>query len=104
MRNPSDSVIVMAMARMNRDSSPYHLAQRAMADLKAAVWLALREAPEDGLRNADLGRALGIYGGHEGHEGHISRTVLHIMQSEGVVSQDPKTSRWSLVAAAESNP
>jgi hypothetical protein len=73
----------------------YLLAQRAIADLKGAIYDVLRGAPKDGLRNADIGRMLGIYKGHIGHEGHISRALLEMMSSEGIVEQlDEK--RWRL--------
>lgn len=75
---------------------PYRLAQRAIADLKAAVYAVLREAPVEGMTNAEIGRTLGIYAGHIGHEGHISRTLLSLMKGEGVVSQDASSKRWSL--------
>ena len=65
----------------------YLLAQRAIADLKAAVYAALNSGPTSGLRNADIGRMLGIYSGHIGHEGHIPRTILALMESEGTVEQ-----------------
>ena len=74
----------------------YRLAQRAIADLKAAVYQTLSNAPSSGMRNADVGRALGIYSGHVGHEGHVPRTLLAIMEQEGVVKQNPDTQRWSL--------
>lgn len=73
----------------------YGVAQRAMADLKAAVRYLLLQHP-GGLTNAQIGRALGIYSGHVGHEGHVSRTVLGMLQAEGVAVQDAKTKRWSL--------
>jgi hypothetical protein len=69
----------------------YQHAQRALADLKHAVFLTLANAPPTGLKNSEIGRALGIYGGHVGHQGHMSRTVLHWMQSEGTVEQDAKS-------------
>ncbi len=72
----------------------YHLAQSAIADLKSAVYLALESAGSDGLSNAELGRSLGIYAGHVGHEGHISRTLLALLESEGVVIQEPESKRW----------
>ncbi len=65
---------------------PYHLAQRAMADLKAAVYAILKEN-QGGLRNVDIGKKLGIYTGHEKHEGHIPRTLLALMEAEGLVEQ-----------------
>lgn len=77
-------------------SDAYRIAQRAMADLKTAVYLIVSYSGKQGLRNADIGRALGIYTGHVQHEGHISRTILEIMQSEGVVYQDPDSKRWRL--------
>jgi hypothetical protein len=74
----------------------YHLAQTAIADLKAAIRKILQHDGEDGMTNAEIGKTLGIYGGHEGHEGHISRTLLAFMESEGVVIQDAGTKRWRI--------
>lgn len=74
----------------------YAQAQRAMAELKAAVYLLLANGPPEGLRNADIGRSLGIYAGHVGHEGHIPRTLLRMMAEEGVVEQDSETHRWTI--------
>lgn len=78
------------------DDIPYEQAQIAVANLKAAIRSVLADAPEEGLKNAEIGRILGIYTGHEGHEGHIPRTMLALMESEGVVEQDDETNRWSL--------
>lgn len=75
---------------------PYPLAQNAMADLRAAIWLLLETAPSEGLKNSHIGRTLGIYSGHVGHEGHISRTILALMQAEGVVEQDTTSKCWRL--------
>lgn len=74
----------------------YAQAQHAMAELKAAVYALLANGPVEGLRNADIGRSLGIYTGHVEHEGHIPRTLLAMMEQEGVVVQDEQTKRWSL--------
>jgi hypothetical protein len=74
----------------------YRLAQRAVADLKAAVALILANAPEMGLTNATIGRMLGIYAGHVGHVGHIPRTLLALMENEGLVTQDEVSKRWRL--------
>ena len=56
----------------------------------------LSRASNDGLKNSDIGRQLGIYMGHVEHEGHIPRTLLAIMESEGVVEQDNETKAWRL--------
>ncbi len=72
---------------------PYQTAQRALADLKAAVLAYLRSCPVP-QRNADVGRALGIYGGHIGHEGHVSRTILNLLQEEGLIRQDGDKGPW----------
>jgi hypothetical protein len=77
------------------ERSAYHLAQRALADLKAAVYQLLCES-NTALSNAEIGRCLGIYAGHEGHEGHISRTLLAMLEAEGVAEQDRTTKRWHL--------
>lgn len=76
--------------------SAYHLAQRAIADLKAAVRATLATTDELGITNAQIGRTLGIYAGHAGHEGHISRTILAMLESEGVAEQDSDTRRWKV--------
>lgn len=79
---------------MKELSQSYNLAQRAIADLKTAIHSVLVDH-KDGLSNAEIGRALGIYHGHSGqHEGHISRVLLELMQAEGLLSQDKKTKRW----------
>lgn len=77
-------------------SNAYRVAQHAVADLKSAVYEILSKPSDKGLRNADIGRALGIYTGHIGHEGHIPRTILSIMEEEGVVEQDKETKFWKL--------
>lgn len=73
----------------------YILAQDAMAKLRSAIYLILRDAPE-GLKNSEIGRSLGIYSGHVGHEGHVSRTILALMEAEGVVVQDLSNKAWRL--------
>lgn len=80
---------------MNSLNDCYHCAQVAISDLKAAVHFVLADAP-DGLTNAQVGRTLGIYGGHVGHEGHISRTLLALLEGEGVAEQDSQSKRWRL--------
>lgn len=74
-----------------------------MSDLKAAIYNTLAQAPESGLTNAAIGRTLGIYTGHVGHEGHIPRTILALMESEGVVRQNRETKQWSLKKHFESD-
>jgi hypothetical protein len=80
---------------MNTLTDCYRDAQVAIGSLKAAVHFVLANAT-DGLTNAQVGRTLGIYGGHVGHEGHISRTLLALLESEGVAEQDPATKTWRL--------
>jgi len=72
----------------------YRRAQTAIAELKAAV-LALLEGQPAGLTNAVIGRSLGIYAGHKGHEGHIPRTILAMLEQEGVVEQK-QDQAWSM--------
>lgn len=68
------------------NAEDYRRAQNGIAALKAAVVSVLERQP--GLTNAALGRTLGIYAGHGGqHEGHISRTILAMLEQEGVVEQ-----------------
>jgi hypothetical protein len=76
-------------------SDEYRRAQVAMAELKAAVVSLLERTPA-GASNAAIGRSLGIYGGHKGHEGHISRTVLAMLEGEGVVQQNEKDRTWTI--------
>ncbi|WP_157693596.1 hypothetical protein [Opitutus sp. GAS368] len=76
------------------ETSLYTRAQRAMAELKGAVYELVASSPE-GLTNAEIGRKLGIYQGHVGHEGHVSRTLLGLLAAEQVLVQDEKSKRWS---------
>lgn len=77
-------------------SNAYNLAQRAISDLKTAIYLLLSNA-DSGMTNADIGHKLGIYHGHSGkHEGHIPRVLLQLMQSEGVITQDNKSKKWTI--------
>ena len=79
---------------MDHATEAYHLAQRAVADLKTAILMLLNDhEAEDGLINAEIGRRLGIYGGHRGHVGHVSRTMLARLESDEVVVQD-ENKRW----------
>jgi hypothetical protein len=75
---------------------PYYLAQESLAGLKAAIRSVLSEAEVTGMTNAEIGRTLGIYTGHVGHEGHIPRTMLAIMEQEGIVVQNQDTKRWMI--------
>lgn len=78
------------------DSDDYLKAQVALAGLKGAVHSLLSKNPQ-GLSNAEIGRALGIYQGHKGHEGHISRTALAFLEAEGTAEQNVETKAWSLI-------
>ena len=79
---------------MQTELDDYHLAQRAVADLKTAV-LRYLEQQDDGATNATIGRALGIYFGHKGHVGHVSRALLDLLEHEGLVEQDPNSKVWT---------
>jgi len=75
--------------------TPYERAQQAVRELKVAVLELLRShGGREGLTNAEIGRALGIYMGHVGHEGHISRTILALLQEDGAIAQDSGSKRW----------
>ena len=74
----------------------YASAQAAMASLKSAIYRVLLDAGTDGLKNVEVGKTLGIHAGHVRHEGHIPRTLLAIMESEGVVEQAPDSKSWRL--------
>lgn len=76
----------------------YRRAQIAVVELKACVRDALAAAGKDGLTNAEVGRSLGIYAGHVGHEGHVSRTLLGMLEAEGVAQQDEASKRWTLAS------
>lgn len=72
------------------------MAQRAIADLKSSVYETLKSGPAGGLTNVQIGRSLGIYTGHVRHEGHIPRTLLALMENEGVVVQDVESKKWAI--------
>jgi hypothetical protein len=77
-------------------TTPYERAQRAIAELKGSIYEILLRAGEQGLSNAQIGRSLGIYAGHIGHQGHIPRTMLALMENEGVAEQIEETKRWRI--------
>jgi len=80
--------------------SLYLLAQRGITDLKGAVY-GLLVTNSHGITNVEVGRQLGIYQGHVGHEGHISRTILAMLEAEGVADQDPSSKLWSIRKAQQ---
>ena len=82
---------------MKTINEAFETAQGALAALKAAVRTVLENGPEEGLRNVDVGQCLGIYGGHVEHVGHISRTVLAMLECDGVAEQFGPEKRWRLV-------
>ena len=73
----------------------YTRAQRALAELKGVVFELITDSAK-GISNAEIGRRLGIYGGHSGQVGHISRTILELLEKDEIVHQDAKTKLWSL--------
>ncbi len=81
----------------------YVKAQLALAELKGAV-VAILERNGGGMTNAAIGRSLGIYAGHKGHEGHIPRTLLAMLEHEGVVEQSDKNQTWSIRHHAAAGP
>ena len=84
------------MCNIDAQVQAYNQAQHAVSELKSAILILLSSAGEEGLRNADIGHALGINMGHSGsgrHEGHISMTLLQMMQEEGVVDRDEESKR-----------
>ena len=85
------------------ESDGYRRAQLAMAELKAAVRTVVEASASEGLTNVEIGRMLGIYAGHIRHEGHIPRTILAMLESEGVVEQDAGSKRWHLCTRRSTN-
>lgn len=74
----------------------YKQAQVAIATLKSLVRTVLELAPSEGLKNSEIGRTLGVYSGHVEHEGHISRTLLAMLEADGVAVQDAQSKKWKL--------
>jgi|GEM_PF-5404189 hypothetical protein len=74
----------------------YRKAQNAIAELKSAVVDVLATAGSDGLRNSQIGRLLGIYQGHVRHQGHISRTILEMLQADGIAEQREQGGPWQI--------
>jgi hypothetical protein len=77
-------------------SDLYQMSQRGIADLKTAIHALLANGPAEGMTNAEIGRTLGIYQGHIGHEGHIPRTLLAMMEADGVVTQNVESKKWTI--------
>ena len=73
---------------------PYQVTQRSRSDLKASARLLIESASSQVLTNVETGRTPRIYSGHAGHEGHIPRTILALLENEGVVDQDKKMECW----------
>ena len=71
----------------------YLIAQRAIADLKAAVLTLLRRTGRP-MSNAEIGRRLGIYMGHIGHVGHVPRAILALLENEGLAEQIEERGPW----------
>lgn len=82
--------------RLPDEIAAYRLAQKAMVDLKTAVYFMISIGPKEGYTNAEIGRKLGIYAGHVGHEGHISRTILGLLESEGILDQEQESKKWTI--------
>ncbi len=84
------------------DREAYRTSQAAVVMLKEAV-LRLLESDTGGLRNVDVGTALGIYGGYRGkagnevQQGDLSRIILERLKDEGLVTQDGDGKTWKLV-------
>lgn len=77
-------------------TTPYERAQKAVAELKGAIYEVLLKSGEQDYSNAHIERSLGIYAGHIGHQGHIPRTMLALMENEGVVEQIEESKRWRI--------
>ena len=80
----------------NFNAESYQRAQHAISELKTAIFMILMEHSEEGLKNVEIGKKLGIYMGHKGHVGHIPRTMLDIMETEGTVEQY-SNKKWRLI-------
>ena len=81
-------------------NTDYDQAQLAISMLKSAIYNLLSENKEEGMRNVDVARKLGIRGGicpHTDiqHRDWISKTVLCMMEREEVVQQ--VGTRWFLL-------
>ena len=71
-------------------SDPYLLAQEAMGKLRSAIYLVLQRPRQRADKRPTWALIGCIYSGHVGHEGHISRTILALMEEEGVWNKSPK--------------
>ena len=68
----------------------YRRAQRAIAELKSATVDLLATAGPEGLRNAQIGRLLGIYQGHVRHQGHISTSSSDASSRRNCGTEGPR--------------
>jgi hypothetical protein len=73
---------------------PYHRAQAALAELKAAMYVLLDDGPLGGLTEVQVGRSLGIH--DRGGDGRVTAGLLRMMEDEGVVEHDPETGCWRI--------
>ena len=80
----------------NFNVESYQRAQHAISELKTAIFMILMEHSEEGLRNVEIGKKLGINMGHKGrHDGYIPRAMLDMMETEGTVEQY-SNQKWRL--------
>jgi hypothetical protein len=91
-----DHIILQLVMPDSIHAETYQQAQEGIMKLKAAVLRTIENGPTEGMTNVEIGRNLGIYAGHEGHEGHIPRTILALLEQEGVVTQDDESKRWTV--------
>lgn len=84
------------MAKSTFNQEAYELAQESFLLMKKAIVRLLAGYPE-GLKNAELGRALWVNGDHfEGNDGWFQWMVLKQMELEDTVEQVGKGGPWRL--------
>ena len=74
----------------------YDTAQEGLNKIRSAI-VNLLSSSEQKMTNANISRSLGLHAGYGGrHQGHITREVLEGMKTDGVVTQDTNSKKWSL--------
>lgn len=85
------------------NAKAYEKSQAGITLLKSAIIdvLSCSSTPKEGLKNSQIGRAIGIYhmsssGKKDKHIGHVSASLLHQLKNEQVVEYDETSRKWKL--------
>jgi DNA-binding IclR family transcriptional regulator len=84
------------MSKQPFNIEAYTASQQAIVQLKTAILTVLKDSPE-GMKATEISRRLGVNADDLGDSnGWIVWTVLHMLQSERVTTQEVKGGPWKI--------